>query len=214
MFLNAITFNETGFESQENEQDVSIVDIWLTPQGDRLKLHYYPIPPDLDADLNNVDSVRLTYRQLVDGAGFGIVEVDTVIIDGCTAVRTLFKCEQEPKGRLYLGSLTFPFRDFSYVLKLQCNELGTTGIRDSIILNNLMGSGEVDVDPKLGKIIGWLDDPYNPSEMRAMTRNKSERPEYDAQFPDHPLSRARCVLNYLEHTVKIADVVKRQPSFG
>jgi hypothetical protein len=206
--LNAITFNRTGFEAQEMEDNVPI---WLTPQGDRLKLHYYPIPPDIDADLNNIDSVRSTYRKLVDEAGFGLIEVETVIIDDCIAVRKLFKGQQEPNGRLYLGVLTFPFRDFSFVLKVQCNEIGVTGIRDSIILNNMIGTGEVDIDS--GSMIGWLDDPYNPNEMGPMTRNKSERPEYDTQFPDHPLSRARWVLNHLECTVKIKDIIKIQPSF-
>jgi hypothetical protein len=86
-------------------------------------------------------------------------------------------------------------------------------MRDSLILDDMMDLGETRIDSESGKITGWLDDPYNPSEMGSMTRNKSERPEYDAQFPDHPLSRTRWVLKHLERTVKIEDIVKRQLSF-
>ena len=64
-----------------------------------------------------------SYRRSVSQAGLGVIEIDTVLVDGCTAVRTLFKAAQQPTGRTYLGALTFPFRDFSYALKAQCEEL-------------------------------------------------------------------------------------------
>jgi hypothetical protein len=207
---SAITFDETGFQLQ-GQQNGAIV--WFTPKGDGLGLFHFPIPPDIGADINSIDRVRSRYRQLANEVGFGVVEVETVIVDGCKTVRTLFKAAQQPTGRTYVGTLTFPFRDFSYVLKVQCEEIGMTGLRDSIVLSTMMGSGETGVDPESGGITGWLDDPYNPNETGPMTRNKSERPEYDAQFPDHPLSRTRWVLNHLERTVRIADAVKRQPGF-
>jgi hypothetical protein len=207
---SAIIFDETGFEFQRQENGVSI---WYTPKNDGLGLFHYPIPPDIGADLNDIESIRFRYRQLANEVGFGIIEVETVIVNDCKAVRTLFKAAQQPTGRTYVGSLTFPFRDFSYVLKVQCAEFGTTGIRDSLILDTMMGSGEVEIDMESDRITGWLDDPYNPREIEPMTRNKSERPEYDAQFPDHPLSRARWVLNHLEQSVNIDDTVKRQPGF-
>jgi hypothetical protein len=128
-------------------------------------------------------------------------------------VRTLFKAAQQPTGRTYLGALTFPFRDFSYVLKAQCEELGMTGVRDTVVSMTLMASGDTGIDTESGRMTGWLDDPYDPSETGPMTRNKSERPEYDAQFPDHPLSRARRVLDHLERTVAINETIKSQPAF-
>jgi hypothetical protein len=183
----AITFDETGFE-HHGEDNGAI--IWFTPKGDGLGLFHYPIPPDIHADLSNIDSVRAFYRRIVSQSGLGVIEIDTVLVDGCTAVRTLFKAAQQPTGRTYLGALTFPFRDFSYVLKAQCEELGMTGVRDAVVATRLMTSGEIWLDAESGCMTGMLDDPYDPSETGPMTRNKSERPEYDALFPDHPLSRA------------------------
>jgi hypothetical protein len=207
---SALTFNETGFERQGYHNDVLI---WLTPKGDGLGLFHYPIPPDIHADLSNIDSVRAFFRRCASEVGLGVVEIDTVVIDGYTAVRTLFKAAQQPTGRTYFGALTFPFRDFSYVMKVQCEERGMTGVRDTVVSMTLIKLGEIVVDVESGRMTGWLDDPYDPTEVGPMTRNKSERPEYDAQFPDHPFSRARWVLNYLEHTVTIDEAVKRQPGF-
>jgi hypothetical protein len=206
----AITFDETGFEYQGEENGALI---WFTPKGDGLGLFHYPIPPDIQADLSNIDSVRAFYRRIVNQAGLGVIEIDTVLVDGCTAVRTLFKAAQQPRGRAYLGALTFPFRDFSYVLKAQCEEHGMTGIRDAVVFTTLRNSGDTWLDTESDRMMGWLDDPYDPSETGAMTRNKSERPEYDAHFPDHPLSRARWVLNHLERTVAINEPIKSQPAF-
>src|SRR5262245_1247648 len=204
------TFDETGFDRQ-GEQDG--VFIWFTRGGDGLGLFHYAIPPDIEADLRSLDSVRGFYRERVRESGLGVIEINTVTVDGLTVVRTLFKAVQEPTGRTYLGALTFPFRDFSYVLKVQCEERGVTGVRDAVILTSLMESGETGLDTATGVITGWLDDPYDPRETGPMTRNKSERPEYDYRFPDHPVSRARWALDHLERTVIVDGEIKRQPEF-
>jgi len=203
-----ITFDDSGFTYQGQSEGALI---WSTSKGDSLGLYYYPIPPDIHADLDKFDEVRTFYRRAVTPAQLGVIEIESRLIDGCKAVRTIFKAAQQPTGRTYLAALTFPFRDFSYVLKLQCEERGTTGMRDTFVLNEMLVSGEVTL--KENKMQGWLDDPYDPAEAGPMTRNKSERPEFDAVVPDHPLSRARAILNQLERTVAISDELKRQPSF-
>lgn len=211
MSQSAITFAETEFERQDDHDGVVL---WFTPKGDVLGLFYYPIKPDIGAALNDVEGLRKFYRQGAREAGLGIIEIERVIVDSCPVVRTLFKVSQEPAGRTYLGALTIPFQDFSYVLKVECPEQGVTGMRDTIVSMQLMASGTSELDAKTGTMTGWLDDPYDSQEAGPMTRNKSERIEYDAQFPDHPLSRARWVLDHLERTVRIADEVKRMPSFS
>jgi len=207
---SAITFDENGFECRGENNGVLI---WFTPKGDGLGLFHYAMPPDIDADLSDIDGLRAFYRRRVAEVGLGVVEIDTVVVDGCTGVRTLFKAARQPTGRIYLGALTIAFRDFSYVLKVQCEERGMSGGRDSVVFANLMTAGETALDTESGVMTGWLDDPYDPTEAGPMTRNKSERSEYDVQFPDHPLSRARWVLKHLESTVAIDEAVKRQPAF-
>ena len=207
---NGILFDDAGFERQE-QSDSPLV--WRMPKGDALELHHYGVPPDIEADPGDADRLRARYRRAAENAGLGVIEIESCVVDGCTAVRTLFKAAQQPKGRAYLGALMFPFRDFSYVFRVQCNEMSPTGLRDSIVLAKLMNTGEVNLTTSTGKVAGWLDGPYDPKEEGAMTRNKSERPEHDEQFPDHPLSRARWVLDHLQRTIRIGDSVKRKPAF-
>jgi hypothetical protein len=172
----------------------------------------YIIMP-FEADLHDVDNLRTAYRRTARKAGTGVVEIETCVVDGCCAVRTLFKVAQQPTGRTYVGALTFPFQHFSYVFKVQCPELDVTGVRDAVVCAKLINTGEIKIDTKSRDMAGWLDHPYDSNEAGTLTRNKSERPEYDSQFPDHPLSRARWVLDHLQRTVAIEDAVKRQPVF-
>jgi len=211
MRKNPLTFDETDFESQVVRDGVLV---WLTPKGDMLGLFHFAVHPDIETDLENVDGVRAFYARSAHNAGLGVVETEVVTIDGCAAVRTIFKLAQGQAGRTYLGALTFPFRDFSYVFKVQSPELGITGIRESAVLATLMSTGTPVLDTNTGQLRGWLDAPYDSSEAGPMTRNLSERPEYDAQFPEHPLSRARWVLDHLQRTVVVDNDVKRQPKYG
>ena len=208
--LDSISF---GTEEYSLQGDRDGVRVWHTPAGDGLGLFYYDIPPDIEAALASLEEVRSFYRRSAEDAGLGILEIELVSVDRCAAIRTLFKAAQEPTGRTYLGAITLPFRDFSYVLKVQCVEAGTTGIRDAVITMKLMESGEVEIDPDEPMMVGWLEDPYDRSLRGPMTRNKSEHPQYDEHFPDHPLSRARVVLDHLEKTLQVAEEVRSRPPF-
>src|SRR6185436_7766462 len=132
--LNSLTFDEKGFKRQGDQGNVRI---WLCPGGDQLGLFLYSIRPDLGADVDDDEGLRKFYRLLAEPAGLGIIEVECRKIDGCDAVRTIFKAPQKPTGRTYLGSLTLPFADFSLVIKVQCMETGITGLRDTVVLQKL-----------------------------------------------------------------------------
>ena len=211
MTKTALTFDEKHFKPEGTESGALV---WATPDGDGLRLYHYPVPPDIGADPHNIRNLRAFYRRLADPAGLGIIEIDTVTVADCLAIRTIFKAAPASGGRVYLGGLTFPFRDFSYVLKSQCEERGPTGMRDTVVYMQMMESGETGIDEATETMTGWLDDPYNPFEKGPMTRNKSERREYDAQFPQHPLSRLRRVIDHLERTVVIDESTQRQPAFS
>jgi hypothetical protein len=211
LLKNPFAFDETEFECQA-EQDGVLA--WLTPKGDSLRLFYFAKPPDLGADLHDVEGLRAFYRRAARQAGFGVLEIEACVIDGCIAVRTLFKVSQEPRGRSYVGALTFPFPTFSFVFKVESRECGITGVRDSFVLAKQLSTRESTTDIKSGQLIGWLDDPYDSSEVGTMTRNIAECPEYDLQFPDHPLSRARWVLDHLQCTVLTDETLKLQPKFS
>ncbi|HEX7870705.1 MAG TPA: hypothetical protein VF455_11400 [Chryseobacterium sp.] len=100
----------------------------------------------------------------------------------------------------YIASVTIPFENYSFVIKIQAAEVGTTGIRDTVILNQMLMSGEVTVDEK--GLENWFEDPYNSNFKKGTLMNKSEQEKYDAEFPGHPLSIARkAIIEVIQKTV-------------
>ena len=63
-----------------------------------------------------------------------------------------------------------------------------TGVREAAVMAMLPSP---EIDEQTNKIIGWCADPYDESFEYAVMRNKADSPEYDDQFPDHPLSRTQ-----------------------
>lgn len=96
----------------------------------------------------------------------------------------------------YVGSITLPIRDFSYVLKTQCEECCVTGIRDAIVSSEKIASGEITLDTEKEIVRGWMRDPYDSSAQQGFAMNLSEEEQSDHRFPNHPLSRPRRLLNH------------------
>jgi hypothetical protein len=208
--LDSITFDTSALRYQSQRDQARI---WHTPDGDRVGLYYFPLKPDIGASLQSLDAVRKFCRSAAAAAGAAIIEVETVPVDGCEALRQIVKVPQQPHGMTYLGSITLPFRDFSFVVKVQCPERGTTGMRDAVVLDESFGDGRVTVDRMSQSLRGWMQDPYDPALRDGFRRNLSEGMEYDACFPDHPLSRLRLMLAHLQRTIHVEDDVRRSPPF-
>jgi hypothetical protein len=209
--LASVTFDASGFHFQ-GERDGAWV--WHTPTGDRLDVFYFPLKPDIDADVRSLDKIHQAIRPRVTAAGAAIIELETTTTDDCLALRQIIKVPQQPHGMTYVGSLLLPFRDFSFVIKVQCQEHDMTGTRDTIILDEALADGRVTFDPDREESLrGWMHDPHDPALHRGFHRNLSEAPEYDVRFPNHPLSRLRPVLAHLELTLRVAKEVKESPPY-
>src|SRR5216683_1331458 len=59
--LDSITFDATNFIFHGDEDGVRI---WHNAAGDGIGLYYFPIPPDIPADLDSLEDVRSAYRKL------------------------------------------------------------------------------------------------------------------------------------------------------
>ena len=210
--LDSVRFEDEGFSLEGDEGNVRL---WYAATGDPVLLYHFPLRPDIEADINSVEDLRAAYRKSLTASGAAMIEVDRLTLDGCDAIRTIIKVPQQPTGMTYLGSITLPFRDFSYVIKVQCEERGVTGWREAEVLGELLGKGEVslDVAGEGGQIPGWSRDPYDASIEAPLMRNRAEDEKYDARFPEHPLSRLRRVLHHIQSTLRVAEGVKRQPGF-
>ena len=70
-----------------------------------------------------------------------------------------------------------------------------TGQRDAVVYEIERQAGNVGngKDP----LVGWSSDPYDPSVSGELLMNLSVQRKYDEVFPEHPLSRARKLVDFV-----------------
>lgn len=184
------------------KQNDEFIAMYENTNGDILSLNYFPRVPDIAADVSDADALRAFYRGVAESNNIAMVEVDSVQIAGLKAVRAILKARLQPTGFVFIGSYTLPFSDCSYVVKVQSIERGTTGVRETALM--IMQPTPVEVDELTDKIVGWEQDPYDPSYRGPFMRNQADDQKYDDQFPEHPLSKVRSYLNELATDLQVA----------
>ena len=204
-----VHFDTIGWQLYE-ETDERIT--WGNESGDNLSVYFFGVPPDISVGLIDVSALRNLYREQVSQAGGALISVDVISVNAVNSIRTLFKFPQQPDGMTYLASLTCPFAEFSYVVKVTCAEHGITGIRDSIVMDKLLGAGKLEIDED-GNLVGWFQDPYSTNYVAPLLRNQADDEDYDAEFPQHPLSRVRRTLTQLEATLTFDRGVRESKPF-
>lgn len=145
--------------------------IWHTEDGDGLGVYYFDMHPDLPDNISNSAELFAFYEEQLSRIGGQIVELDIRKIDGVNAIFLIIKAPQEPSGMTYIASYTIPYKAFSFVIKVQCLEHGITGVKEALLVDRILA--------KNGSLEGanW------------------DSSEYDDEFPNHPVARARRIIN-------------------
>jgi len=196
--LDSIRFDVAGYTPQ-GEPQPGKVRTWYTPAGDGLGIYFFSVPPDLPQNAASVDELAAFYRGLLGDSQAKLVEARVVKAGGGSAVRTILSVPQSPSGRTYVGSLTIPFRDFSYVLKCQCPEHGTTGVKAALLFDRSRAANEpMTIEGGRFYIPGF--DPDDP--------------KHDVDFPHDPVARVRRVLDHVAGSLVVADEVRQLPGFA
>jgi len=195
----------------EEKRDASIINWLNADQTMAMTLNYFATKPDLPSVLNKA-VLRDYLRNMIISNNGGLIEVDTVKIQGVNAVKAIFKVPQTPSGMTYLASYTIPFETCSYVVKLQVPEMGTTGTREALISNRMLAKNELVIGEE--GMEGWMEDPYNPTFKGGTLMNKAEDPKYDADFPDHPLTIARKWLTEIALTIDFKPEVRKLKEYN
>lgn len=173
-------------------EDRSVIK-WVNPEEDTIiSLNFFNMAPDLPT-VKSLNDIKKFYRNSISAAGGGIIEIDIFSIHDIPSVKTIFKIPQKENGMIYIASITIPFEDCSFVVKIQSNEIGMAGIRESIILERLLKNGEVSMGEE--NIENWFTDPYSPSFKEGTPMNLSEHEKYDPEFPKHSLTIARTLID-------------------
>lgn len=207
--IDSILIPTFGWNKIENSK---FVRKWGNPeQTALLSLNFFSIKPDLPT-VKDLDYLRSFYRNSISTVNGGLITVDTLTLYHSPVVKTIFKVSQEEYGMVYIASLTIPFEDYSFVVKIQTVESGITGLRDSVILNKLLESGEVLFENQ--EIKNWFSDPYDSDFKQGVLMNKSEDEKYDNEFPDHPLTIARRMINKISKEIILSPELASVASFN
>jgi len=154
-------------------------------------LNFFNSAPDLPRPLSDVNHMRAFYRKKLLRAKGAILNVEPIQTKGYRVIETLFRFPQTKQpGFIYVGSLTIPFADRSYVLKVQEQEFMNIGMRETMIMDKMKEQRPQEIDEE-GLPVGWAFDPYDPEYKGEFKMNKSEEIRHDLLFPDHPLSHVR-----------------------
>ena len=188
--LDMVSFDASDWQF-DGEDTTQMLRQWVTPENDLVSLNFFSRPPDLPTSGDLVDFERKFVTMLKDVRG-RLVELQICPIAGMDAVRQIIKVPipDKPHGLIYIASWILPFQALSYVLKVQCVERGTTGMRESLLFaQQRAGSAGHTFENDQIVMPNW-----NP-----------DSPEFDGEFPDHPISRARRVMEQLQKTTQIRE---------
>ena len=191
---DSVKFDASRYQFQGDRDGTRV---WFLQEGGGVGLYFFPRKPDLPMRAASVVQLRDSYTARMDGK-LQVVECRVLPLDGVPSIWLITKGrDEQTRGAVYLGSLTIPFRDFSFVIKIQCQEQGTTGMREALLIDEALkkGTGRVEVNRFVPN--GWSFDDE----------------QFDNKLPQHPLSRVRRELRHIALSVRIESKVRDEPRF-
>jgi len=185
---------------------------WTSPDYPaHLSLRYFKKKPDLPAPPGNINRIRSFFREKIAHEYGGILKVDIVPIERTSCIEVLYKIPVQPSGIKYISSITLPFKQCYFVIQLQIEERVMADIREVVIARKLISEKTVTIADQ--QIVGWSADPYLSGYDQGILMNMAEREEYDALFPDHPLTMVRRLMKKIHGSIQFSQRLKRQPSY-
>ncbi|MFJ9817289.1 hypothetical protein ACIRU3_18830 [Streptomyces sp. NPDC101151] len=188
----------TGFTEREPG-------VWTDTAGVVLSVHFFPLRPDLPAPLHEFDRLRTALAAGVGAAGGGLIEAVPGTLHDVPAVRQLVKVPRPggPHGQVFLGSWTVPKAGCSTVLKVQAAEGALTGMREATVM------------AQVGPEAYFRPHPYSAGgQFGGLPCHVGDDEQWDAQFPDHPLTLVRAALNRITPTVTLHEHFRQLPPFA
>lgn len=201
--VDSISIPELGWPREKEGNAV----LWVNPEESiAVSINFFDQAPDIPT-IKDVVKLRDFYRDLIISVNGGLVEVEICKQRQFDIVRTIFKIPKPVEGILYVGSITIPFGNCSFVLKVQAVEKGPTGMREAFIVDRILKDGSFNEAT-------WAADPYDNEITLGNLMNKSEDQKYDVDFPDHPLTQVRNLLSKLEQGFTWDAALEKLPRFG
>ena len=186
---------QTVQKRPEDPEDLSVIGI--NHQNCYSLIFMNPIPenkimPILDKNL----TINSTRHYLEENQG--IVEIENNV-DKFPYIYTIIKVPMNPNGVHYLFNFHIQIHTKYYSIEGMFDEIGTTGVRDTMVGELCRREGIVRTEEVNGKVnlVGWNEDPYDKNYKKGFLMNLSEKREFDEKFPYHPLSEVRNLIKDL-----------------
>jgi len=199
--IHSVSFDNLNWELVEKSNYKMV---WRSQEFPAaLSLNYFECAPDIPCDLKDIKALRDFYRELVIAKGGGIIQIEVIQVQEKEIVEAILKIPTPSGGKVYFGSYTIPYRDFSYVLKIEAHEDTMAGERDRRIFEQMLNEGKVILSDQ-NEILGWMEDPYDKTVQEGICKTFAENEQFDAEFPDHPLSRLRSLMKRIKTSIALS----------
>jgi hypothetical protein len=194
--LESLKFDTAGFQYR-GQKFPGRDHMWSTPEGDMIALIYAPGRPNLPENAQSVEDLRAFFFGRFQKTAGQIVELRVRQTKVRPGIQVIFKTLRW-SGWTYVGSLCIPFQDLGFVIQGICEERGTTGMREAMVVYH----HNTDSDATKISTADLACPPCDPDNQR-----------FDSLFPSHPLSRLRRILNLVSDSVEIDASITEQPGF-
>ncbi|THV22849.1 hypothetical protein [Glycomyces paridis] len=169
-----ISFNTAGLQQQDSST-------WTDPRtGDVAVVKVVEGTPFPVEWLHDQHALRRGFAGMYAEAGC-LIEVDLANLGGVTAVRQLIKVPNNhaQSGQRFLASFTLAKAPNYAQLMYMAAEHGMSGLREATLMAQLGFDNWV------------MPHPFDPQLRTKLPFHRGDDPAFDAQFPDHPLTRVR-----------------------
>ena len=162
---------------------------WRDRAGDVITLTHIPEPSELPS-LSDEEALRCYCRETAEEQSAGLIEVATV--EGAEGRGLTYVYKRPDATRMmFFGVAETLVVHGKWLWMVIAKEKNVTGVREAVVTAKLFAAGQVTDE---SYETSFARDPYAPGyagvDQRAL-RFMSDAEEYDADFPDHELSKVR-----------------------
>jgi hypothetical protein len=172
---------------------------WRDGAGDVICLSFFPASSDLP-ELSDDAALWCYCRDGAEEQSAGLIEVATSEGAEGRCLTYVYKRLEGRRMTFFAVAETLVVHG-KWLWMVIANEKAVTGMRETLVTDKLLRTGQLTLESYQ---TSWASDPYAPEyagvDQRSL-RYISDAEEYDADFPDHPLSKVR---RELRRVVKIS----------
>lgn len=114
-----VRLDQAGLNSRKSEPTRQV---WLNGYNDVLELRVFSSQPDIPVQLTDISALRAYYDAAAKTQNGEVLDLEVRQIAGVQAIVLTMRSVAKPTGFTYVSSLALPFKEGSFVLKIQALE--------------------------------------------------------------------------------------------